>query len=216
MNQEFQIPKMQKKLELKLKEIQSQLENNQLNLQKILDLQKEAKKAFDEKIEQFFIENDYLQKVEVPSTKLHLFNFKNKKIDIPINLRYLLSAPFIYGMIIPLLIFHIGLEIYHQVCFRLYGIPLVRPEEYFVYDRQLLSWLHPFEKMNCMYCSYANNLIRYASEIAGRTERYWCPIKYYRRISNHHSQYDKFIDSKDEKEFREDWEKLRSFKDLTN
>lgn len=129
-------------------------------------------------------------------------------------IKHLLSIPFIYGMIIPSVIWHIGLEIYHNICFRLYGIPLVDFREYFVYDRQLLSWLNPFEKINCIYCSYVNNLIRYSSEIGGRTERYWCPIKYYRKIHNAHSQYDSFIGNVSPKELRKHWEELKDFSDI--
>lgn len=128
--------------------------------------------------------------------------------------RYLLSAPFIYFMSVPMVLFHISIEIYHQVCFRLYGIPLVRSEKYFVYDRQLLPQLNWKEKINCYYCSYANNLFRYASEIGGRTERYWCPIKYHKKISQPHSQYEKFMENREAGNFREKWEELRDFSDI--
>jgi len=128
----------------------------------------------------------------------------------------LLTAPFIYGMFIPAIIWHISFEIYHQVCFRLYGIPRVNYKKYFIFDRQLLSWLNPIEKINCIYCSYINNLIRYSVEIGGRTERYWCPIKYYRRVTNTHSQYKKFIKTNDSVKLRYQWEKLRNFSDLEN
>ena len=125
------------------------------------------------------------------------------------NLRHILSTTFIYGMIIPSVIFHICLEIYHQACFRLYKIPLVDSKKYFIYNRQLIKQLKPFDKFNCYYCSYVNNLIRYATEIGGRTERYWCPLKYHKEISNPHSQYKKFL-TKDSKEtLQEEWQTLR-------
>ena len=120
-------------------------------------------------------------------------------------------------MILPSVILHIFVQIYQQVCFRLYGIPTVKQSEYFVYDRKLLSLLNPLEKFNCIYCSYVNNLFRFCTEIGARTERYWCPIKYYRRINKTHSQYEKFVkEAKSRDDFEEKWEELRDFSDLEN
>ena len=129
-------------------------------------------------------------------------------------IRYIFSAPFIYGMFLPSLFFHVCLEVYHQICFRLYGIPRVNQSEYFLFDRELLDRLNWFEKVNCIYCSYENNLIRYAMEIAGRTERYWCPLKYHRRLEHAHSQYQKFIDDDHPEKLYQEWEKLQDFSDL--
>jgi len=197
-----------------LKKIQEKLAHPHLSLPDLENLSAETKKIFDESIKNIMVRRDLLKRVNIRRDYLKLWKHRGKRIIIPINWRYLLSTPFIYGMIIPALIWHLALEIYHQICFRLYGIPLVKASEYFIYDRQLLSFLNPFEKINCYYCSYVNNLIRYSSEIGGRTERYWCPIKYYRRIGKTHSQYAKFVDIKDQKQFREEWEKLRDFSDI--
>lgn len=166
---------------------------------------KEAKKAFDERIAQIMEESGIIKRIRVP---------KHYIKHIPISWRYLVSSPFIYGMIVPSVVWHIGVEIYHQMCFRLYGIPLVNSREYFVYDRKLLTMLNVWEKIHCIYCSYVNNLIRYSAEIGGRTERYWCPIKYYRRITDAHSQYPKFIESDDPEKLYKQWKKLRDFSDL--
>lgn len=183
-------------------------------VQEELQRQAEIKREFDQRVEKILSEHDLIKKIKVPHYYINLWKKQGKQVEVPINWRYLISSPFIYGMIVPAVIWHVGLEIYHQVCFRLYGIPLVDHRDYFIYDRQLLSWLNPWERANCMYCSYVNNLVRYSSEIGGRTERYWCPIKYYRRISHAHSQYGKFADIKDAKQFRKQWEELREFTDL--
>ena len=132
----------------------------------------------------------------------------------PINFKYLLSTPFIYLPAIAFFIFEIGVEIVHQVCFRLWGIPLVNRNEYFVYDRQLLACLNWLQKINCYYCSYVNNLIRYSLEISARVERYWCPLKYEKKFDNYHSQYEKFIDKNDQMSLRRKWDDLRDFSDL--
>ncbi|MBI2426959.1 MAG: hypothetical protein HYV34_03855 [Candidatus Kerfeldbacteria bacterium] len=97
---------------------------------------------------------------------------------LPQNVRHLLSAPFIYVQIVPLVILDLGLTIYHEMCFPLYGIPKVKRSEYIKIDRQKLGYLDWMQKLNCAYCGYANGLIMYAQRIAGDTERYWCPIKH--------------------------------------
>ncbi len=130
------------------------------------------------------------------------------------RIQHFISMPFIYGMIFPSLTFHIFLEIYHQVCFRLYGITLVNSKKYFIYDRVALKNLNLIEKINCIYCSYVNNLIRYSAEVGGRTERYWCPLKYEREVENTHSQYEKFIKDGACEEIQEKWAELRDFSDL--
>lgn len=180
----------------------------------IARLKAEAKKIADERFDQLRASGDLIKKIKVPKGYLKLWKHKTNRVQIPINWRYVLSSPFIYGMVFPAVVWHIAIEIYHRVCFRLYGIPRVDYREYFVYDRKLLSWLNFWEKINCIYCSYVNNLIRYSSEIGGRTERYWCPIKYYRRISNAHSQYEKFTDADNVKKMRKQWQELRDFSDL--
>ncbi|MFA6004969.1 MAG: hypothetical protein WC775_00600 [Patescibacteria group bacterium] len=196
-----------------IEEEQRKFKNNPI-LEKLLSLQTEVKRTIDEKVDEFIKEHGLAQKVSVPKEPLKICKIKSKTLEIPVNWRYLLSAPFIYSMIFPAIFWHVCLEVYHNVCFRLYGIPLVDRKQYFTYDRQLLSLLNFWEKFNCIYCSYVNNLIRYSAEIGGRTERYWCPIKYYRRIKNAHSQYDKFVDKQDLKHFRTDWKELRDFSDL--
>lgn len=201
-------------LQDRLKQIYSEVTGNHKTIPRLIELKEEATKAFDEQIEKLLSHNELIKRIKVPKSNIQLWKYKGKRIQIKVNWRYLLSTPFIYGMFIPAVMFHLCIEVYHQICFRLYKIPLVNPKEYFIYDRPLLSMLNPWERVNCKYCSYVNNLIRYSSEIGGRTERYWCPIKYYRRINNAHSQYDKFVDINDSKEIREKWEELRDFSDL--
>jgi len=81
-------------------------------------------------------------------------------------------------MVFPLVIFDICMEIYHQVCFRLYKIPRVKRSSYVKIDRHKLEYLSTLDKINCAYCGYANGLMQYAVEIAAKTEKYWCAIKH--------------------------------------
>ena len=123
--------------------------------------------------------------------------------------RHLLSAPFIYSMIVPFAFLDLMLWMYQAVCFRLYGIPRVKRGDYLVVDRHLLGYLNPLEKLNCLYCSYANGLAAYAREITARTEQYWCPIKHARRVAAPHDYYDRFMPYGDADNLRENWENLR-------
>lgn len=72
------------------------------------------------------------------------------------NFKYILSMPFIYGMAIPALFLDICIFIYQHVCFRLYGIPLVKRRDYIIYDRRYLDYLNILQKVNCLYCSRVN------------------------------------------------------------
>ncbi|MFH0927941.1 MAG: hypothetical protein V1821_00535 [bacterium] len=89
-----------------------------------------------------------------------------------------LSAPFIYAMIVPLVILDVFIELYHRICFPLYGIKLINRAGFIRMDRHKLSYLSPIEKVHCAYCGYANGLLRYACVIAQETEKYWCGIKH--------------------------------------
>jgi hypothetical protein len=113
-----------------------------------------------------------------------------------------LTAPVIYSLIVPLLLLDLFVTIYQAVCFPAYGIAKVRRGDYLVFDRHHLAYLNALEKLNCAYCSYANGLIAYVREIAGRTEQYWCPIKHARRVIGAHSYYARFKDYGDAAAFR--------------
>jgi len=93
-----------------------------------------------------------------------------------------------------MLAFDVCLEMYHRICFPIFAIPLVKRREYFIFDRHRLPYLSIIEKLNCLYCSYFNNLMAYASEIGGRTERHWCPIKQALKRLGQHKHYDKFFE----------------------
>lgn len=92
--------------------------------------------------------------------------------------RHLISAPFIYAIFPAFVLVHAFFELYHFVCFPLYGIPYVQRSRYLRVDRQKLSYLNWVEKLNCVYCGYVNGILNYMVEIAARTETYWCAIKH--------------------------------------
>ena len=119
--------------------------------------------------------------------------------------RHFLAAPFIYASFVPLVLLDIWLELYHRVCFPLYGIPYVQRARYFKYDREKLPYLTPIDQINCKYCAYANGLLRYATVIAGETEKYWCGIQHQKDPNfippEHHKDFLPYGDEKALKEF---------------
>ena len=105
-----------------------------------------------------------------------------------------LTAPIIYSMIAPLVLFDLFVTFYQATCFPIYGIPKVRRSDYIVMDHQLLAYLNIIEKIHCVYCSYANGIIAYAREITARTEQYFCPIKHAQKLLGSHDRYTRFLD----------------------
>lgn len=113
------------------------------------------------------------------------------------------------AMIVPLLLLDIFLAVFQAVAFSLWDIRKVRRSDFVVIDRQHLAYLNWFEKLNCVYCSYANGLLAYAKVIAGRTEQYWCPIKHAQRVHAPHTRYVRFVDYGDAEAYRRELERLR-------
>lgn len=111
--------------------------------------------------------------------------------------KLLLSGPFIWGMIVPLVFLDITIEIYQQVAFRLYGINLLNRKEYIIIDRHHLSKLTSVEKLNCMYCGYANGLLPYARDVALETEKYWCAVKHEKNMADVQPQQKEFFERED-------------------
>jgi hypothetical protein len=148
------------------------------------------------------------------------FRLKNKgfkipawKYALPRNVRHLLTMPFIYSMIIPTIILDFFVTIYQAVCFPLYRIPKVKRRDFIVYDRRFLDYLNWIEKVHCLYCTYVNGLFAYAVEIAGRTERYWCPIKAAHKPKFHHGWYSDFADYGNPEEWKEKFNQEKAFVD---
>jgi hypothetical protein len=106
----------------------------------------------------------------------------------------LLTAPLVYSMIVPITLLDIWISLYQAICFRVYGITLVQRSAYIVIDRQHLAYLNVIEKLNCVYCGYANGVFAYVREVAGKTEQYWCPIRHARRARAPQERYRRFIE----------------------
>ena len=75
-----------------------------------------------------------------------------------------------------------------------FGCPPRRRSVFIVIDRQHLAYLNGIEKLNCVYCGYANGVLAYVREIAGRTEQYWCPIRHAKPVRAPHAHYREFVE----------------------
>jgi hypothetical protein len=114
----------------------------------------------------------------------------------------IVTSPVIYSLIVPLALLDLFVTVYQWVCFPVYGIEKVRRQDYLIFDRFQLQYLNLLEKINCAYCSYANGLLAYVREIAGRTEKHFCPIKHARRVVAAHAEYNTFDEFGDAEAFR--------------
>lgn len=125
------------------------------------------------------------------------------------KLRHILSIPFIYGMIIPIVFIDITITCFQHICFRLYNIARVDRSKYIAMDRNQLSYLNAIEKFNCLYCGYGNGVISYSREIIARIEQYWCPIKHARKVVGTHRRYQNFAAYGDGENYKSQLIKLR-------
>lgn len=146
------------------------------------------------------------------------FRKRNKKFKIPTwkyvipqNIRHLLAMPFIYVMIIPIIFLDFFVTIYNWVAFPLYHIPMVKRQDFIVYDRQFLDYLNWFQKINCIYCTYVNGFFAYTVEVGARTERYWCPVKAAQKPKFHHGWYSEFADYGNPEEWKEKFNDEKCF-----
>jgi len=131
------------------------------------------------------------------------------------NLLVLLTTPIIWFCAFPVVFLDLIITIYQMICFPVYGIPKVRRSDFILLDRHRLAYLNLIEKMNCLYCAYANGVFAFVTEVAARTEQYWCPIKHALRMKGVHSRYQYFFDYGDAEGYRRQIEQVRrDFADL--
>lgn len=114
----------------------------------------------------------------------------------------ILTIPLVWSALLPIALMDVVICLYQLVCFPVYGIPRVKRTDYVVMDRHKLRYLNWIEKLNCVYCSYFNGLIGFVSEVAARTEQYWCPVRHARPMKAVHSRYRHFFGYGDAQAYR--------------
>ncbi len=185
----------------KIKEIVEEIEAMKLKLAEEI--------AQQERHISYEIKNGYVtfEKEVLAKQKENMKNLLTWFGEVPFL--HFLAAPLIYGMLIPAILFDGLLFVYQRVVFRIFKFKLIKRSNYMHFDHQYLGYLNPIEKLNCLYCSYFNGLMLYASAIAGRTELYFCPIKHAKKIVSQHRYYDEFLSYGDEDEYQKKLDELR-------
>lgn len=125
------------------------------------------------------------------------------------GLMIVLTIPVIWLALIPAALMDAAVCLYQLVCFPVYGIPRVKRRDYVIMDRHKLRYLNWIEKLNCAYCSYFNGLMGFITEVAARTEQYWCPVRHARPLKAVHSRYRHFFGYGDAQAYREGLAEIR-------
>ena len=161
------------------------------------------------------IKNGYVtfEKEVLAKQRENMKNLLSWLAEVP--LLHFIVAPLVYAMVIPAIFLDVTLSIYQQVVFRVFKFKRIRRSDYIVFDRHYLGYLNSIEKLNCIYCSYFNGLMQYASAIAGRTEFYFCPIKHAKKIVSQHQYYEEFLSYGDEEEYQKKLKELRDNSELS-
>ncbi|MEO8582099.1 MAG: hypothetical protein ABI425_06030 [Patescibacteria group bacterium] len=109
----------------------------------------------------------------------------------------LLPAAFfaIYFMIIPLVFLDICTTLYQLIYFSALGIPKISKRQFIVMERWDLNKLNFWQKINCVYCEYANGLLAWAKAVGNQTEIYSCAIRHQHALKGHEHE-KKFYDPK--------------------
>lgn len=185
----------------KIREIIEEIDRMKLKLAEEIDKQ-ESHISYE-------IKNGYVtfEKEVLAKQKENMKNLLSWFREVP--LLHLLTAPLIYAMVIPAIIFDVLLFVYQQMAFRVFKFEFIKRSDYMHFDHHYLGYLNAIEKLNCLYCSYFNGLMLYASAIAGRTELYFCPIKHAKKVVAQHMYYDEFLSYGDEEDYQEKLKELR-------
>lgn len=186
-------------------------ENLTAMIDRLKDLEDEIERAFEARRTQFYTE---VKDGKARFDKAALERQRQLKTRISTylaqsSLPTLLTVPLVYGLAVPLAFLDAALWLYQLGCFTVWRIPRVKRSDYVVIDRHRLAYLNGIEKLNCVYCGYANGVIAYAREIASRTEQYWCPIKHALRTKGAHERYQDFVEYGDAKGFKRSSEVFR-------
>lgn len=141
--------------------------------------------------------------------------FEKQRLDLHLRLRKTvrgflaesgwlktLASPLVYVLVVPLAMLDLLVLLFVHLGFPVYGIAKVKRADYVVVDRHQLAYLNGIEKVNCVYCGYANGVIAYAREVASRSEEHWCPIKHARKVGDPHRRYYRFAEFGDAEGFR--------------
>lgn len=102
----------------------------------------------------------------------------------------------IYSMIIPIVVLDIWVNLYQHIYFSALGIPKIRKRNYVVIERWDLKKLTFWQKVNCVYCEYANGILAYAKAVGNQTEIYSCAIRHHHALKGHEHEREFYSEKK--------------------
>ena len=102
---------------------------------------------------------------------------KGRKLRRAPLLLQLIASVVIYGIAIPMVLTHLSFFLYQEIYFGIYGIPKIRFRDYMTFDHGILKNLNIVQRLNCVYCAYANAFAAWLKAIVNQTEVYSCAIK---------------------------------------
>jgi hypothetical protein len=127
-----------------------------------------------------------------------------------VRLMVLLSVPIVYLCAIPFLL-DLFVLLYQSICFPVGFLS----SDYLIFDPVRLAYLKVIERIGCVYCSCANGLLAFVTEIVEVTEPHFCPIRRDRRLRQPHSRYPYFLPYGDALAYRRQVEDVsRAYGDL--
>jgi len=145
-------------------------------------------------------------KENMKNTSVNVFSYKYLSRT---RFSFLITLPSILIMVAPAILLDIAGSFYQAVNLRAYEIPMVDRKRYIFLDRYALKNLNFMEKFFCVYCGYFNGVMQYVSEIAARTEEFWCPIKYSKKVGFKHRRYANYLEHEDTTEYHAKRKKIR-------
>jgi hypothetical protein len=180
-------------------------------LDEMRGLQEQLERRFDSARETFrySVENGRVRMSREVQELQRRYRISSLRYLLNSSLGSLLTVPVIYSMLLPILMLDLGFSLFQHTCLRAYGVPIVRRRRYMVNDRHKLAYLNTIEKVNCIYCGYANGVMAYAREIISRTEQHWCPIRHARHVPDAHKRYPQFFPYGDAVSWREKLQEKR-------
>ena len=126
----------------------------------------------------------------------HVIPGPGLRFDCSHKVLNIIAALSSYVCIIPLVVMDIFLWQFQRVYFRIYDIPFIDRKKYVVLDRYALGKLTLPQKINCLYCEYANGIVAVAKAVVNQMELYSCAIKHSIQPLGQEHQHD-FFERKD-------------------
>jgi len=103
---------------------------------------------------------------------------KDKKVKIPTFFMKMAAIVFCYSGVPVFLLADIYVTIFQKTYFRMSGIPQLDRSDFIQIDRHKLPKLSLAQKVNCVYCGYANGVAAYFKAVVNHMEVHSCAIKH--------------------------------------